>query len=152
MTYIIDGTFVHADSYGGGGTITNGATQWMTAGSGILHIEAPPEDLVTSGGLFHGLQLWVNLPRRDKLAAPRYQDLGPGDVALVRSPDGGALVRVIAGRSAGIAGRAPRTRRSPCCTQRSRRVRGWTCRGGPTSTPSFMLWAVRGPLALKGPR
>ena len=95
VTYIIDGTFVHADSYGGGGTITNGATQWMTAGSGILHIEAPPEDLVTSGGLFHGLQLWVNLPRRDKLAAPRYQDLGPGDVALVRSPDGGALVRLL---------------------------------------------------------
>jgi redox-sensitive bicupin YhaK (pirin superfamily) len=63
VTYIIDGTFVHQDSYGGGGTITNGATQWMTAGSGILHIEAPPEALVASGGLFHGLQLWVNLPR-----------------------------------------------------------------------------------------
>ena len=111
VTYIIDGTFVHADSYGGGGTITNGATQWMTAGSGILHIEAPPEDLVTSGGLFHGLQLWVNLPRRDKLAAPRYQDLGPGDVALVRSPDGGALVRVIAGEVGGH--RGPGTTHTP---------------------------------------
>ena len=111
VTYIIDGTFVHADSYGGGGTITNGATQWMTAGSGILHIEAPPEDLVTSGGLFHGLQLWVNLPRRDKLAAPRYQDLGPGDVALARSPDGGALVRVIAGEVGGH--RGPGTTHTP---------------------------------------
>ncbi len=104
VTYIIDGTFVHADSHGGGGTITNGATQWMTAGSGILHIEAPPEELVVSGGLFHGLQLWVNLPHVDKLAAPRYQDLAPDAVALLRSPDGGALIRVIAGDVAGHRG------------------------------------------------
>jgi len=104
VTYIIDGTFVHQDSYGGGGTITNGATQWMTAGSGILHIEAPPEALVASGGLFHGLQLWVNLPRTDKLATPRYQDLTPEQVGLLSSPDGGALVRVIAGEVAGHRG------------------------------------------------
>ena len=62
VTYIIDGTFQHQDSHGGGGVITNGATQWMTAGGGILHIETPPEELVVSGGLFHGIQLWVNLP------------------------------------------------------------------------------------------
>ncbi len=104
VTYIIDGTFVHEDSYGGGGTITNGATQWMTAGSGILHIEAPPEELVVSGGVFHGLQLWVNLPRANKAAAPRYQDLEPGDVTLLSSPDGGSLVRVIAGDVGGHAG------------------------------------------------
>jgi redox-sensitive bicupin YhaK (pirin superfamily) len=104
VTYIIDGTFEHEDSYGGGGTITNGATQWMTAGSGILHIEKPPEALVVSGGLFHGLQLWVNLPRSDKLAPPRYQDLTPSHVALVSTPDGGALVRVIAGEVAGHVG------------------------------------------------
>ena len=64
VTYIIDGTFEHQDSNGGGGVITNGDTQWMTAGGGILHIEAPPEALVASGGLFHGIQLWVNLPAR----------------------------------------------------------------------------------------
>ena len=104
VTYIIDGTFEHEDSYGGGGTITNGATQWMTAGSGILHIEKPPESLVVSGGLFHGLQLWVNLPKSDKSAAPRYQDLKPSQVALVSTPDGGALVRVIAGEVAGHVG------------------------------------------------
>ncbi len=104
VTYIIDGTFEHEDSYGGGGTITNGATQWMTAGSGILHIEKPPESLVVSGGLFHGLQLWVNLPKSDKFAAPRYQDLKPSQVALVSTPDGGALVRVIAGDVAGHVG------------------------------------------------
>jgi hypothetical protein len=104
VTYLLDGTFRHQDSNGGGGLITNGDTQWMTAGSGLLHIEAPPEDLVLSGGLFHGFQLWVNLPARLKMTAPRYQDIRAGQVALLSSPDGGALVRVIAGDVAGHAG------------------------------------------------
>jgi hypothetical protein len=104
VTYMIDGVFEHADSNGGGGVITNGDTQWMTAGAGILHIEKPPEWLVQAGGLFHGLQLWVNLPAAQKFAAPRYQDLRASEVALVSSSDGGALVRVIAGDVAGHAG------------------------------------------------
>ena len=104
VTYIIDGTFDHQDSHGGGGTITNGDTQWMTAGSGILHIEAPPEWLVQSGGLFHGLQLWVNLPRDAKLNDPRYQDIRSGQVGLVTTYDGGALVRIIAGEVDGVRG------------------------------------------------
>src|SRR5580692_1509273 len=111
VTYIIDGTFQHQDSAGGGGVITNGDTQWMTAGGGILHIEEPPEELVMSGGLFHGFQLWVNLPARLKMANPRYQDLRAGQVALVSSPDGGALVRVIAGDVGGYGG--PGTTYSP---------------------------------------
>jgi hypothetical protein len=97
VTYIIDGVFRHQDSNGGGGLITNGDTQWMTAGSGLLHIEAPPEELVVSGGLFHGFQLWVNLPARLKMTDPRYQDIRAGQVALLTSADGGALLRVIAG-------------------------------------------------------
>jgi redox-sensitive bicupin YhaK (pirin superfamily) len=104
VTYMMDGTFEHSDSNGGGGVITNGDTQWMTAGAGILHIEKPPEALVVSGGLFHGIQLWVNLPRALKWSPPRYQDLRAGEVALVSSPDGGALVRVIAGDVAGHPG------------------------------------------------
>ncbi len=104
VTYMMDGTFEHQDSNGGGGVITNGDTQWMTAGAGILHIEKPPEWLVVSGGLFHGLQLWVNLPRDQKWTAPRYQDLRASEVALLSSADGGALVRVIAGEVAGHAG------------------------------------------------
>src|SRR5580700_4293282 len=104
VTYMIDGTFQHQDSTGGGGLITDGATQWMTAGAGILHIEAPPEALVVSGGLFHGVQLWVNLPRAQKWVPPRYQDIRSGEVALVGSPDGGALVRVIAGEVGGYGG------------------------------------------------
>jgi hypothetical protein len=104
VTYMIDGTFEHSDSNGGGGVITNGDTQWMTAGAGILHIEKPPEALVVSGGLFHGFQLWVNLPATLKWSAPRYQDLRAGEVALVSSSDGGVLVRVIAGEVGGYQG------------------------------------------------
>jgi hypothetical protein len=104
VTYMIDGTFQHQDSIGGGGLITNGDTQWMTAGGGILHIEAPPEELVASGGLFHGVQLWVNLPRADKMISPRYQDIGSSTVALLTSPDGGVLFRLIAGDLGGHAG------------------------------------------------
>src|SRR5687767_6932223 len=104
VTYMIDGTFLHQDSHGGGGVIENGATQWMTAGKGILHIETPPEELVVSGGLFHGLQLWVNLPAADKMIDPRYQSLEGGEVRLLSSPDGGALVRLIAGDLGGHSG------------------------------------------------
>ncbi len=104
VTYMIDGEFQHADSNGGGGLITNGDTQWMTAGAGILHIETPPEHLVASGGLFHGFQLWVNLPAALKFADPRYQDIRGGQVALLSSPDGGTLLRVIAGSIAGHSG------------------------------------------------
>ncbi len=104
VTYIIDGVFRHQDSNGGGGLITNGDTQWMTAGGGILHIEEPPEALVASGGLFHGFQLWVNLPARLKMTQPRYQDIRAGQVALLTSADGGALLRVIAGEVDGHAG------------------------------------------------
>src|SRR5258707_6944848 len=104
VPYIIDGPFRHRDSKGGGGLITNGDTQWMTAGGGILHIEEPPEGLVRSGGLFPGFQLWVNLPARLKMVGPRYQDIRAGQVALLSSPDGGALVRVIAGEVDGHPG------------------------------------------------
>lgn len=104
VTYIIDGIFEHQDSNGGGGTITDGDTQWMTAGAGILHIEKPPEHLVVSGGLFHGVQLWVNLPKKLKWAEPRYQDLRAREAGFITSADAGALVRVIAGDVAGHRG------------------------------------------------
>jgi redox-sensitive bicupin YhaK (pirin superfamily) len=104
VTYMIDGTFQHQDSTGGGGLITNGDTQWMTAGAGILHIERPPETLIASGGLFHGIQLWVNLPAAEKWVPPRYQDIRAGQVALLASDDAGVLIRVIAGELAGHAG------------------------------------------------
>ena len=113
VTYMIDGTFQHQDSTGGGGLITNGATQWMTAGAGILHIERPPEALIASGGLFHGIQLWVNLPSGQKWTPPRYQDIGATRVMLLSSADGGALVRVIAGDVISLTANLAQESRSP---------------------------------------
>jgi redox-sensitive bicupin YhaK (pirin superfamily) len=111
VTYMIDGTFLHQDSHGGGGVIQNGSTQWMTAGRGILHIETPPEDLVVRGGLFHGIQLWVNLPSRSKMIVPAYQNLEAEHVKLLSSDDGGALIRLIAGDLGGHKG--PGSTRTP---------------------------------------
>lgn len=104
VTYIIDGAFQHQDTTGGGGLISDGATQWMTAGSGLQHIEQPPPELVATGGLFHGVQLWVNLPREQKMVPPRYQDIEAHDVTLLAGEDGSSVVRVIAGELAGHKG------------------------------------------------
>ena len=97
VTYMMEGTFLHQDSIGGGGVIENGATQWITAGAGILHIERPPDALIDSGGLFHGIQLWVNLPSKLKMTPPRYQDIGANAVTLLTNQNGDAIIRVIAG-------------------------------------------------------
>ncbi len=104
VTYLIDGKFVHQDTHGGGGVITEGATQWMTAGAGLLHIETPPEELVEAGGLFNGFQLWVNLPAAEKWSSPAYQPVEAADLLLLASEDGGALLRVIAGEVDGHRG------------------------------------------------
>lgn len=104
FTYMIDGTFQHQDNHGGGGVIQDGATQYMTAGSGVLHIETPPDDLVMAGGLFHGIQLWINLPSVKKMSNPNYQNLEGNDVKLIASQDGGSLIRVIAGSIDGHVG------------------------------------------------
>jgi quercetin 2,3-dioxygenase len=104
VTYMIDGIFAHQDSNGGGGLITDGDTQWMTAGGGILHIETPPESLVVSGGLFHGIQLWVNLPAKDKMIPPAYQGIEANSLVLLASESAGALVRLVAGDVGGFRG------------------------------------------------
>jgi quercetin 2,3-dioxygenase len=104
VTYMLAGAMEHRDSTGGGGVITPGATQWMTAGGGIVHSEMPPEQMLREGGLMHGFQLWVNLPRADKMIQPRYQGIEAEQVTLLRSPDGGALVRLIAGALGGYHG------------------------------------------------
>lgn len=104
VTYLIDGVFQHQDSHGGGGIIGNGDTQWMTAGAGILHIETPTEDAVSKGGLFHGVQVWVNLPSSQKWASPRYQDISGSNLKLLASHDGSSILRVIAGDIGGHVG------------------------------------------------
>ncbi len=104
VTYLIDGVFKHKDSNGGGGIIGNGDTQWMTAGAGILHIEAPTEEAVLKGGLFHGVQIWVNLPSKLKWSNPRYQDIQASKLRLLASQDASSLIRVIAGEVDGNTG------------------------------------------------
>jgi hypothetical protein len=111
VTYMMDGALEHKDSNGGGGLISDGATQWMTAGAGIVHSEMPTEQVVAQGGLFHGIQLWVNLPAAQKLSAPQYQDIEAGEVSLLASDDAGALVRLIAGELGGFEG--PGATRTP---------------------------------------
>jgi len=104
VTYVIDGVVEHHDSNGGGGVIGEGDTQWMTAGSGILHDEVPTKAFLRSGGRTHGVQLWVNLPAALKFSPPRYQAITGDQLTLLSSSDGGSLVRLIAGDLAGHAG------------------------------------------------
>src|SRR5438874_13182774 len=94
VSYILDGEMAHHDSNGGGGVIGEGDTQWMTAGGGILHDEVPTEAFLRTGGAMHGVQLWVNLPARLKMTEPRYQAITSDRLTLLRSADGGALVRL----------------------------------------------------------
>jgi redox-sensitive bicupin YhaK (pirin superfamily) len=104
VSYVLDGEISHHDTNGGGGVIAEGDTQWMTAGSGILHDELPTERAYRNGGPFHAVQLWVNLPPALKMTPPRYQSITRDQLRLLTSPDGGALVRLIAGDLAGFSG------------------------------------------------
>jgi quercetin 2,3-dioxygenase len=99
VTYLMDGQLRHKDSRGNSGRLGPGDVQWMTAGSGVVHSEMPDEELLARGGRVHGFQLWVNLPRRDKMMAPRYQDVPATRIPQVQAE--GVTVRVIAGESLG---------------------------------------------------
>ncbi len=100
VTYLLDGEFEHRDSAGNSGTLRSGDVQWMTAGSGVIHSEMPSETLQQQGGRLHGFQLWVNLPQRDKMIRPRYQDTASSKIPVVSTP-AGSSVKVIAGSSLG---------------------------------------------------
>jgi len=101
VTYVLEGAIEHADSQGNRGRIGPGDVQWMTAGSGVIHSELPAEEIRRDGGRLHGFQLWVNLPRRDKMMQPRYQELRAADIPTATSDDGRVSVTVIAGDSLG---------------------------------------------------
>ena len=101
VSYILEGAIEHADSQGNHGRIGPGDVQWMTAGSGVIHSEMPSEEIRRDGGRLHGFQLWVNLPRRDKMMKPRYQELRSAEIPAATSADGKATVTVIAGESLG---------------------------------------------------
>src|SRR5687768_3890166 len=101
VTYILEGAVEHGDSQGNHGRIGAGDVQWMTAGSGVIHSEMPSEELRRNGGRMHGFQLWVNLPRRDKMMKPRYQELRAAEIPIAASADDKVKVTVIAGESLG---------------------------------------------------
>jgi len=101
VTYVLEGAIEHEDSQGNRGRIGPGDVQWMTAGSGVIHSELPSEELRRDGGRMHGFQLWVNLPRRDKMMSPRYQELRAAEIPSATSDDGKVSVTVIAGDSLG---------------------------------------------------
>jgi redox-sensitive bicupin YhaK (pirin superfamily) len=101
VTYVLEGAMEHGDSQGNHGRIEAGDVQWMTAGSGVIHSEMPSEEIRRNGGRLHGFQLWVNLPRRDKMMKPRYQELRAAEIPTATSADGKVTVTVIAGESLG---------------------------------------------------
>jgi quercetin 2,3-dioxygenase len=100
VTYLLSGRIMHRDSRGGSGTLQPGDVQWMRAGSGIVHSEMPDDEFKRTGGVLHAIQLWVNLPRADKMLPPEYRDIPANRVPKVEIA--GARVKVIAGEAFGI--------------------------------------------------
>ena len=101
VSYVLEGSQTHADSQGNRGRLGPGDVQWMTAGSGIVHAEMPDEKIMREGGRVHGFQIWVNLPRRDKMMNPRYQDVPADRIPVAHSEDGKVQVRIVAGEALG---------------------------------------------------
>lgn len=99
VTYMLAGRMRHRDNQGNSGVLVPGSVQWMTAGRGIVHSEMPEQER----GLMWGFQLWVNLPARDKMTAPRYQEFPPDRIPSVAAP-GGVQVKLVAGRIGGVTG------------------------------------------------
>ena len=97
VTYLLDGGMKHADSAGNSGDLNPGDVQWMTAGKGVIHSELPQDHMMQNGGRMHGFQIWVNLPAKDKMMAPRYQDIPSSQIPETTSEDGGVWAKVVAG-------------------------------------------------------
>lgn len=102
VTYLLSGGMMHADSAGNSGDLNPGDVQWMTAGRGVIHSELPQDHMMENGGLMHGFQIWVNLPAKDKMMEPRYQDIPSEDIPEVSNEDGTVWAKVIAGEALGI--------------------------------------------------
>jgi quercetin 2,3-dioxygenase len=102
VTYMLEGKFQHKDSDGHSGKLNPGDVQWMTAGAGVIHSEMPEDEFTRNGGRMHGFQLWVNLPRQDKMIKPYYQEIPSSKIPVVKSPDGKVTAKVIAGEALGV--------------------------------------------------
>ncbi len=101
VTYLLSGDMEHKDSSGHAGRLKSGDVQWMTAGAGVVHAEMPTREFMRDGGRMHAFQLWVNLPKRDKMMKPRYQEISNSQIPKATSADGLVMVSVIAGEAMG---------------------------------------------------
>lgn len=101
VSYVLEGRLEHKDSEGHAGLLNPGDVQWMTAGAGVVHSEMPESEFARIGGRMHGIQLWVNLPQRDKMTPPRYQEILAAQIPVAQTEDGSIQVRVIAGEALG---------------------------------------------------
>ena len=137
VTYLLEGDWEHEDSAGHRGHIGPGDVQWMTAGAGVVHSELPAPRIREQGGRVHGFQIWVNLPRRDKMMAPRYQEIPSTRLPERTSADGLARVRLLAGEALG--GKAVIETRTPVL------LHDWTLSPGATVAvpvpPEFQVFA-----------
>jgi quercetin 2,3-dioxygenase len=102
VTYMLEGKFQHKDSYGHSGKLGPGDVQWMTAAAGVIHSELPEDEFRRKGGRMHGFQLWVNLPRKEKMIKPHYQEIPGSKIPIGQSPDGKVTAKVIAGQALGV--------------------------------------------------
>ena len=102
VTYMLDGKFEHKDSQGHTGKLDPGDVQWMTAGAGVVHSEMPEKEFARNGGRLHGFQLWVNLPKQDKMMKPHYQEISSSQIPFVNTDDGLVTAKVIAGKALGV--------------------------------------------------
>lgn len=150
VTIVYEGGVAHRDSAGGGGTIGPGDVQWMTAGSGLLHEEFHSPDYAARGGPFEMIQLWVNLPARDKMTAPAYQAITDAQIPRISLPDDAGSVRLIAGDYAGAA--------APAHTFTPMKVWDLQLQAGKTLSFEFdaghtlSLFVLRGAIAIAGQR
>ncbi|MBD2004520.1 MULTISPECIES: pirin family protein [Cyanophyceae] len=102
VSYVLEGRLEHKDSQGHAGQLGSGDVQWMTAGAGVVHSEMPEREFARTGGRLHGLQLWVNLPQRDKMMKPRYQEISAEQIPTAQTDDGLVTVKAIAGEALGV--------------------------------------------------
>ncbi|MCA9668343.1 MAG: pirin family protein [Myxococcales bacterium] len=105
VTYLLEGELVHQDSRGTRAQLGSGDVQWVTAGAGLVHARTPSQRIVREGGRIHGFQIWINMPRSDKMMSPAHQRLSRDEVPTAVSDDGRAKLKVIAGRAGGQRGR-----------------------------------------------
>lgn len=148
VTIVYDGEVAHRDSTGAGGRIGPGDVQWMTAASGILHEEFHSEDFTRNGGMLEMVQLWVNLPARDKMGAPGYQTLLNADIPVVELPDGAGRARIIAGELDGR--RGPARTHTPIDVWDVRLVEGGRARFPIAEGRTLAVVVLRGTVLVNG--